>query len=88
MYIKHGALYFGVSIVQHPALKGRLVEEFAELRLRKDVVDALRNIGVTQPTVIQVSQMDCRLQCIKERKKEKIMQPSFLGHNGCPHVII
>lgn len=46
--------------VQHPALKGRVVEEFAELRLRKDVVDAVRNIGVTQPTVIQVSQMDCR----------------------------
>lgn len=37
-----------------------MVEEFAELRLRKDVVDAVRNIGVTQPTVIQVSQMDCR----------------------------
>lgn len=59
--------------VQHPALKGRVVEEFAELRLRKDVVDALRNIGVTQPTVIQVSQMDCRhAQKWKEEKSSHI----------------
>ena len=54
------------------------MEEFAELRLRKDVVDALRNIGVTQPTVIQVSQMDCRLQCIKRVEEGEIMQPCFL----------
>lgn len=53
------------------------MEEFAELRLRKDVVDALRNIGITQPTVIQVSQMDCRLQCIKRAEEGEIYVAVF-----------
>lgn len=67
------------------------MEEFAELRLRKDVVDALRNIGVTQPTVIQVSQMDCRLQCIKraeEGENYAAMFPRSQRVSTCNHLIM
>ena len=32
----------------------RVVESFSQLYLRGDVVNALENIGVTQPTVIQM----------------------------------
>lgn len=48
--------------MQHPALQGgegqrhgpKIVDSFSQLYLRSDVVDALENIGVTQPTVIQM----------------------------------
>lgn len=42
------------ATAKHPALQGKLAESFADLYLREDVVSALRNIGVTQPTVTQM----------------------------------
>lgn len=47
--------------IQHPALQtndvsqgARVVETFTQLHIRRDVVQALNSIGVTQPTVIQM----------------------------------
>ncbi len=45
---------FGAPHLQHPALQGGVAESFSDLRLREDVVTALRNSGMTQPTIIQV----------------------------------
>ncbi|CAI8041502.1 DEAD-box ATP-dependent RNA helicase 39 [Geodia barretti] len=39
---------------KHPALQRQAAESFSELRLRGDVVDALGNIGLSQPTVTQM----------------------------------
>ena len=38
-----------------------MAESFSDLYVREDVVTALRNIGVTQPTVIQVHVAYCGL---------------------------